>query len=184
MSRDDAVRAAAEVMRDDGWTCDYHDPTEPCGECDRARAHTAAAMIQAAAPHLTADLVRERDAFRDGYERAMSTAAERLRKLADALVEVERLRNPTIATPRELSALRTMEQAIRERDEALAEVERMRDEVAHADRAVAAAVDQGIARAEGAEATIARVEALCDDPRQPGDAVWTDDIRAALRGDA
>lgn len=71
-------------------------------------------------------------------------------------------------------------------EEALAEVERLRDEVAHADRAVAAAVDQGIARAEKAEAAIARVKAL-----HPNNGGWCDRCRtqhpcatvAALRGD-
>lgn len=35
-------------------------------------------------------------------------------------------------------------------------------------------------RADAAEAAVARVRALLSDPRQPGDAVWADDLRNAL----
>lgn len=56
---DPAVTAAAAIMADDGWTCDYHDPSEPCSECDKARAHTATAIAAAVRPIIEAE-VRER----------------------------------------------------------------------------------------------------------------------------
>jgi hypothetical protein len=60
-----AVQAFAAVMADDGWTCDYHDPTEPCSECDRARVHTATAAVTAALPHLAEQFARLLDDFAD-----------------------------------------------------------------------------------------------------------------------
>lgn len=74
MSDDRAVQAAAAVMADDGWTCEYHDPSDPCSECDRARAHTATAIVSALRRIIEAE-VRERIAVDIEAERD-SVAAE------------------------------------------------------------------------------------------------------------
>ena len=80
--------------------------------------------------------------------RAAATGRERLE------AEVERLTDEVTA----VKAQRTDERRLSR--EYAAEVERLRAEVELGDRAVLAAVDQGIARAEKAEATIASVRAL------------------------
>ena len=90
-----AVQAFAAVMADDGWTCDYHDPTVPCSECDRARVHTATAAVTAALPHLAEQFAALIEAHRhydepdfpsrwwDGYFEARRDAARLVRGAAE-----------------------------------------------------------------------------------------------------
>ncbi len=51
---DPAVMAAATIMADDGWN--YHDPTEPCSECDKARTYTARAIVAAVRERIAGDI--------------------------------------------------------------------------------------------------------------------------------
>lgn len=64
MSREEAVRAAAEALRD----------IHPCRDW-RPHRKEAAAAVDAAAPHLNADLVRERDEALAEVERLRGAAA-------------------------------------------------------------------------------------------------------------
>jgi hypothetical protein len=109
--RDDAVRAAAEALRRPGgwnlWPADAE--------------RIARDAVDAAAPHLTADLVRERD-------EALAALTE-LRPLADAMLcgeadVLRRERDEALALVAE--GEREFTRVANERDEALAEVERLR----------------------------------------------------------
>lgn len=82
-----------------------------------------------------------------------------------ARIEAGIAASPASYTPTEVALVAALREAWAERDARFTSV-----------------VHDCCVEAQDARAALARVEALCDDPKQPGDAVWTDDLRSALAG--
>jgi hypothetical protein len=242
VSRDAAVRAAAEALRDYGWMCDPYGhedgPQEAgrCHACDALLRESAECAVDAAEPHLTANLARERDEALSRANEAARLSAEARDEAADAerrwqshqdVCVMATLDRENLETERDealaaLTELRPLADAMlcgeadvlrHERNEALAEVERLREGMrlhghtegmpCHHLHSRCFPTDESLreyrvrqrehgareatARAEEAEAAIARVEALFAEwtSRQTNDDTWQmyEELRAALRGD-
>lgn len=133
MSRDDAVRAAAEAL------ASRMGP--PVDQWPRYYAGLAEAAVDAAAPHLLADLVRERDEALAQSERDLADALIYKARWNEALADATLLRGqiadtvavlsvawPTTEVPwiAEVGVAACVSLLASQRDDALAEVERLR----------------------------------------------------------
>jgi hypothetical protein len=153
MSRDDAVRAAAEAAHDAyerraaevGWETQARSRVA-WADVPEANKRAMYAAMDAAAPHLTADLVRELDEALAEVERLRVQVADTVAVLSVAWPTTE---VPWIA---EVGVAACVSLLASQRDEALAEVERLRRVAAEEHDAWSVATT----RADRAEAAIAR----------------------------